>query len=520
MSTYTDSLGLEEITPGSQAGLWGDTTNNNLVLIDQAVTGVTPISFAAASGTTVTLDGAVGTVNTARSAVLNITGLATGSNTVVIPNRQKTYLVRNDSGQNVVFQTASPGATYTVEAGYSILIFCDGNNGVYTGIQSANTGPTTVNGGGTGATTFTAGFIKSPGGTANLTSSTYVALASDVSGTLPVLNGGTGVGGFTSGALVVGNGTSPLAVIAGSAAGQVLTYNGSSWQPRASGLTPGSYTNTNIVVNADGIVTAISTGSGSSGVTSVTAASPLSSTGGTTPQISISNSPSFATSVTAPTYYVGNTNNYITQSSNEISFVVAGSTTGGKFTANGLGTTNVVASGAVAAGNVFYGNYNLSVKGQPFQSAAYVENGSAGQCIAVLGVGGGTINALSFYYGSVATTVGNITMTAGGTGYNTSSDRRLKSNIVDLKDVGATIDALQPRTYTWNATGESAKGFIADELQQVIPSAVTGEPNAVDKDGKPEYQMLDASTPEMIALMVAELQSLRKRVAELEAKAS
>jgi len=154
MSTYSPSLGLEEITPGDQAGLWGDTTNNNLNLIDQAITGVQPISFAGVGGTTITLVATDGSItSTARSAVLNITGSATASNTVIVPNKQKTYLVRNNTGQDVVFATASPTATYTVGAGNSILIFCDGNNGVFTGILAPGSGTLGVAGGGTGLTT-------------------------------------------------------------------------------------------------------------------------------------------------------------------------------------------------------------------------------------------------------------------------------------------------------------------------------------------------------------------------------
>lgn len=240
MSTYTQSLGLELITPGSQAGLWGNTTNNSLTLIDQAVTGVTPISFASASGSTHTLTDYNGAEDEARSAVLNITGTAVGSNTVIIPNKQKTYLVRNNTGQDVVFQTASASATYTVGSGYSILIFCDGNNNVYTGIQSPSTGTLSVNGGGTGATTFTAGFIKSPGGTSALTSSSTVALGSEVSGTLAVANGGTGAVSLTSGSLLIGNGTGAVASLVGGTAGYVATWNGSTWvssAPASSGVT-------------------------------------------------------------------------------------------------------------------------------------------------------------------------------------------------------------------------------------------------------------------------------------------
>lgn len=240
MASYTPSLGLELITPGSQSGLWGNTTNNSLTLVDQAITGVTPISFAAASGTTYTLTNFNGAADEARSAVLNITGTATGSNTVVVPNKQKTYLVRNNTTQDVVFRTPSPSATYTVGAGYSILIFCDGNNNVFTGIQSPSTGTLSVNGGGTGATTFTAGFVKSPGGTSALTSASTVALGSEVSGTLPVTNGGTGQTSFTAGSVLLGNGSGAISPVVGGSSGQVLTWNGSTWgaaTPASAGVT-------------------------------------------------------------------------------------------------------------------------------------------------------------------------------------------------------------------------------------------------------------------------------------------
>ncbi len=85
MSTYSTSLGLEEITPGDQAGLWGNTTNTNLSLIDQAVAGVTPVSLGSASGSTYVLTYYNGAVDESRSAVINVTGTATGPNTIQIP---------------------------------------------------------------------------------------------------------------------------------------------------------------------------------------------------------------------------------------------------------------------------------------------------------------------------------------------------------------------------------------------------------------------------------------------------
>lgn len=238
MSTYTSSLGLEQINPGDQAGLWGNTTNNNLSLIDQAVTGVTPINFNALSGQTYTLTDFDGAVDEARSAVLNITGTAAGANTIVVPNKQKTYLVRNNTGQNIVFRTATPTASFTVEAGNSILIFCDGNNNVFTGIASPSVGTLSVAAGGTGQTTFGGGgFVKSAGGTSALTAAAAVNAATEVTGVLPVSNGGTGQSSLTSGSLIRGNGAGAVAPLVGTVAGQVATWNGSEWVSQAPATT-------------------------------------------------------------------------------------------------------------------------------------------------------------------------------------------------------------------------------------------------------------------------------------------
>lgn len=117
----------------------------------------------------------------------------------------------------------------------------------------------------------------------------------------------------------------------------------------------------------------------------------------------------------------------------------------------------------------------------------------------------------SFFRGT--STVGTISVTTTATAYNTSSDYRLKTGIVDFEDgeSGAFIDALRPRKGTWLANGEPFVGFIAHETAEVSPSSVTGE-----KDG-PEMQSMQASSPEIMANIVAELQALRARVAALEA---
>jgi hypothetical protein len=128
----------------------------------------------------------------------------------------------------------------------------------------------------------------------------------------------------------------------------------------------------------------------------------------------------------------------------------------------------------------------------------------------------GTSGTAYMYFNLSGVNIGTITR-AGATSavtYNTVSDRRLKSNIVSLtpEQSGPIIDGLLPRTFTWNVNGASSIGFITDEFQTQFPNAVTGEPNAVDIEGNPRYQMGDFSTAELMAVLVAEIQSLKARL--------
>jgi hypothetical protein len=101
--------------------------------------------------------------------------------------------------------------------------------------------------------------------------------------------------------------------------------------------------------------------------------------------------------------------------------------------------------------------------------------------------------------------------------YSTTSDYRRKSNVKDLTGSGTFIDALKPRTFDWD-TGDKGVGFIAHEFAEVSPMSVCGEKDGVDADGKPIYQAMQASSAEVIANLVAELQSVRQRLAALESK--
>jgi hypothetical protein len=119
-------------------------------------------------------------------------------------------------------------------------------------------------------------------------------------------------------------------------------------------------------------------------------------------------------------------------------------------------------------------------------------------------------------FDDAGTSHGSITSNGTTTAYNTTSDYRLKTVIGGVTNSGARIDALEPIEYEWKANGSRTRGFLAHKFQEVYPGSVTGKKDEVDSEGKPIYQAMQASTSEVIADLVAEIQSLRARVAQLE----
>jgi hypothetical protein len=123
-------------------------------------------------------------------------------------------------------------------------------------------------------------------------------------------------------------------------------------------------------------------------------------------------------------------------------------------------------------------------------------------------------NGFIQFRNAATTSIGSITRvtTTNAVVYNTTSDYRLKTVTGAVTGQGARIDALKPIDYQWIEGGYQARGFLAHEFQTVYPNSVTGDKDAVDADGNPVYQAMQASTAEVIADLVAEIQSLRQRL--------
>ena len=147
----------------------------------------------------------------------------------------------------------------------------------------------------------------------------------------------------------------------------------------------------------------------------------------------------------------------------------------------------------------------------------------AGQFVGAICVGDTTAGLGAMAFKNPNGLVGQITMSGSSTAYSTSSDYRLKEDITPMTGALARVAALKPGTYKGKADGSDGEGFIAHELAEVCPSAVHGEKDAVDADGKPQYQGIDVSF--LIGTLTAAIQeqqaiitALTARVEAVEAK--
>ena len=134
-SSYSTDLKLELMVTGENSGTWGDKTNTNLNLLQQAIAGYEAISIAGGAQTTA-LAMTDATISNARNAVIKLTGTITGNQIVTIPNGiEKTYIISNGTtgAFTVEFKTVSgTGVTFATDDKGVKLLFSDGTDVVDT----------------------------------------------------------------------------------------------------------------------------------------------------------------------------------------------------------------------------------------------------------------------------------------------------------------------------------------------------------------------------------------------------
>jgi hypothetical protein len=135
-----------------------------------------------------------------------------------------------------------------------------------------------------------------------------------------------------------------------------------------------------------------------------------------------------------------------------------------------------------------------------------------------------THSALAFYKGDSQNIQGTISVTTSAVTYNSTSDYRLKENVVPIQNGLNRLMQLKPSKFNWIETGEEAEGFIAHELQEIFPDAVTGEKDAVySSTGNIKPQSVDYGriTPLLVKALQelkAELNTANQKIAALESR--
>jgi hypothetical protein len=163
-------------------------------------------------------------------------------------------------------------------------------------------------------------------------------------------------------------------------------------------------------------------------------------------------------------------------------------------------------------GNVLVGltsdNFLVADAGVQIKPSGFIRIGTDGTSAATI---------MSFINNTDGTPaqVGAITTSGSSTTYATSSDYRLKENVVYDWDATTRLKKLKPARFNFIADAETTvDGFIAHEVQSVVPEAITGTHNEVDADGNPVYQGIDQS--KLVGLLVKTIQELEARITALE----
>ena len=196
---------------------------------------------------------------------------------------------------------------------------------------------------------------------------------------------------------------------------------------------------------------------------------------------------------------VGKYNVYNTGGVSHLFAVGAGTSEGSRFNA-----FNVTSTGRIGINGITNPSSILHAKLIDYNNGFYMEGPSLAT----------SFNYMAFYGGT--TFRGSINpIGSNGILYSSASDYRLKENVTKLQDSIERIKKLKPSNFNFlEDPSENVDGFIAHEVQDVVPQAVTGKKDAVGPNGDPIYQAIDQA--KIVPLLTAALQESITKIEQLE----
>ena len=481
-STYTANQGLEKPATGDRSGTWGTMTNTNMDMLDRSISGVGALSL---TGTTTTLTTSDGSASDGNYKVLVLGGSPSGTNTITLsPNEgDKLYFVVNASGQSVIFSQGT-GANVTIANGAADIIYADGAGG---GAAVASLLANDLVFGGT----LTVG-VDDTGYDVKLfgaTSGKYWLWDESADGvvqqgTLTVGVDDTGYDvklfGATSGKYWLWDESADGAVQQGTL---TVGVDDTGYDVKFFGATSGAYmlwdesADDLVLAGAAGLIIPDGGNIGSASDTdalSLSAAGALTATAGgaaATPAYAITNG-----SIGVNGMFVG--------SANTLSFCTAATermkiTSGGHLVAFADSTYDLGAN-ATRWRQAYIDEIDIGANTSLAASASnaiFVGYAGGGSEYGVEIKTDASTGVAVYFLHSTTTACGSISVGSSATAYNTSSDYRLKENVVDMSGAITRLKTLTPKRFSWIAdeNSELLDGFLAHEVDEVVPQAIHGE---------------------------------------------
>jgi len=544
-STYTANNGLEKPEAGDQEGTWGGTLNTNFDIIDRVLSGVGSVSL---SGTTHTLTTTDGTLTDGMYRVLLFTGALGANNTVTIsPNDQdKLYFIVNNttdsgsSGPYSIIIKQGTGATVTVENGRADIVYADGAGsgaavvslGTEIGQRAFDLYTYTAT---AGQTTFTGSDTSSK------------TLAYSVYNLFVTLNGVTLENGTDYTAT---NGTSVVLTDAATVDDELNIYAFNAFSVANVTAAGGDFSiGDDLSFTSDGAVISF----GADNDVTLTHVHDTGIKLNSTLHLEKSDATAYDATDSdgqvsvGPTIYLENPANANNTVGGQIVFGMRSTeaqarigATGGTSPALVFGTADAERMRIDSNGHVLPAadsTYDLGANATRFRQA-YIDEidigsntglaASAANAMFVGYAGGGSEYAIEvktdastgvamYFLHSTTTACGSISVGSSATAFNTSSDYRLKENVSDMSGAITRLKNLKPKRFNWisDENNELLDGFLAHEVDAVVPQAIHGEKDAT-KDGEPVYQGIDQS--KLVPLLTGALQEAIAKIETLETK--